>query len=140
MCVWDEGRVERLTADFENLTLEREDWDHDAHLVVAAVLVAREGSRAVESIRQGINRLNAHFGVEQTPDSGYHETLTVVYVRLISAHLASLHPTTPEIERVRSVVQAFADKRVPLRYYTPGTINSASARFGWVEPDRLPLP
>ena len=140
MCGWDGKRIRALVAAFEGLTLRREEWDHEAHLVVAAVLVARHGPRAVEAIRKGINRLNAHFGVEQTPHSGYHETLTVLYTRLISAHLTSLPKQASEFEQVSSVVLAFADKRLPLRYYSSGLLGSPQARVEWVAPDLAPLP
>ena len=135
-----ELEIRALVAAFEQHTLLYIEWTHSAHLTVAAVYVDKFGEKALAHIRAGIQSLNAHFGVEQTPTGGYHETLTIVWTRLIRHHLDGLPSRMAWEERIGSVVDGFQDKGVSLRHYTRERIMSTDARYGWVEPDLAPLP
>lgn len=134
-----EAEILELVRGFEEHTLLYEEWTHPAHLTVATVYVIRHGDDALDRIRTGIQTLNKHFGVEQTPTGGYHETLTRVWTHLIRHHLSGLE--TEDLGRqVASVIEVFTDKSVMLRYYTRDRIMSTEARYGWIEPDVAALP
>ncbi len=140
MGLQSEADILALVNQFEELTLPKERWTHSAHLTVAAVYVEAHGGEAVAWIRDGIQRLNAHFGVNQTATSGYHETLTIAWTRLISDHLANLPAETRLADRVASVIERFTDRSVILNYYSRDRIMSTEARYGWVAPDLAELP
>lgn len=118
--------------------LER--WHHDEHLVYLTWVLHRDGLEAgLERIRAGIQRHNAARGIEQTADSGYHDTLTIFLVRY-AAHLLDGHPGTL-LEQLATVREQMSDFRaLSRRYYSRDAIMSWEARTGWVPPDLQPLP
>lgn len=135
---WQE--VEALARGFEAQALLGEsDWTHRDHLATAAYYCLTDPDCASERMRSGIQALNKARGVETTPTSGYHDTLTVAWTRIIAGHLRSLGDLRPE-QKVNSVIGSFQDRRTTLRYYTRDRIMSLEARYGWVEPDLEPLP
>lgn len=133
-----ESEIRALVAAFENHTLRYEEWTHAAHLTVAAVY-ANDYDDCIDRIRQGIPSLNAHFGVPQTPEGGYHDTLTIAWMHLIRHHVRSM-PDASFAERIDSAVEKFLDKKAILDHYSRERIMSIEARYGWVEPDLSPLP
>ena len=132
--------LDELVLEFEACTLTHERWTHAAHLSVAAAYSIRFGDEALERMRAGIQRLNAVHGVEQTLSGGYHETLTVVWMRLVQHALAATPNESEAWERVKAVVEALNDKKVVLNHYSREAIMSPQARFAWLEPDLAPLP
>jgi len=123
---------EDLITRFEQCTLPQSEWHHRQHLLVALHYVRHEPARAEELMQAGIQRLNAAHGVPQTETGGYHDTLTIAWVRHLKGCLrAGL--STEEI-------LAEDPRHVILRYYSRERIMSWEARTGWVEPDREPLP
>ena len=92
-------------------------------------------------MRDGILRLNAAHGVPTTPTRGYHETITRFYVRVICDYVANKEerPAGSWPERVTRLLDRYGDRELPLRHYTKDLLMSQAARFGWVEPDLLPI-
>ena len=131
--------LEALVKAFEAADIPREAWTHREHLALTAWYVLQNPLNATDRMRRGIQRLNAANGIETTLTGGYHETLTVSWVRLIRHHISELDGLPP-IDRVNAVLEAFADKTQMLRYYSRELILAPKARFGWVEPDLQPLP
>ena len=130
------SEVARLVGEFEACTLAGERWTHEAHLTVAAWYLARhEVAEATELIREGIKRYNAARGVAQTIDGGYHETITLFYVRVIKRYLAGRPVETPLAELVGGVLAACGDRQLPFAYYSRARLLSWTARTSWVEPD-----
>jgi len=96
---------------------------------------------ALVAVREGILRLNAAHGVPTTTTRGYHETITRFYVRVLCDYVAGEEerPMGSWPERVARLLSRYGDRDLPLRHYTKGLLMSSEARFGWVEPDLLPL-
>ena len=93
----------------------------------------------LDRVRAGLRRLVQTFGVPDAIDRGYHETMTVAWLRLVAVTLRA-QPAQPDSE-------AFCDAqphllcRTTLRlYYSPGRILTAEAKARFVEPDLAPLP
>src|SRR5690606_29734789 len=83
-----ELRLEDLVARFLPGTLPGEEWTHEAHLAVGLWHVHRYGAEeAIDRLRAGITALNARHGTPNTETRGYHETITVAYVRLLDQFL-----------------------------------------------------
>ena len=78
-----------LAARFAACTLPKGEWTHHAHLAVGLWHVAEYGAdAALARLRDGIRRLNDSHGTPNTDGSGYHETMTCAYVRLLDQFLA----------------------------------------------------
>lgn len=113
-------------------TLPKPEWTHEAHVAACWAAVRDHGhDDALALLRDGIRRYNEATGVENTPTSGYHETITRYYVHAVAA----------------IVDQPFADvlahhttgREGPLRHWSREVLFSSEARADWVEPDLTPL-
>ena len=135
------GEIRELVRRFEDCTLPREEWTHAAHLTVALWhLLHYEWPEAVARVRRGIRRYNAAHGICPTPTGGYHETLTLFWLRRVRSFLEGGRNEARALVHLANELAATADKSLPLEYYTRGRLFSPEARAGWVEPDLKPLP
>jgi len=129
-----------LVRGFEDCTLARERWTHAAHLTVALWnLLQYDWPEACARVRLGINRYNAAHGIAATPTGGYHETLTLFWLRRVRAFLEGGRNEARSLVALANELAATADKSLPLSYYTRERLFSTEARAGWVEPDLKPL-
>jgi hypothetical protein len=130
----------RLVCEFEDCTLARASWTHHAHLLVALWYLMRHGDReATRLIRDGINRYNRANGIETTPTGGYHETITLFYIRVIRKFLSTANPDCTLAALANSLLDSCGDKNLPLEYYSRERLMSWEARTRWLEPDRKAL-
>lgn len=112
-------------------------FDHRAHVRVAWVYV-REGpslEAATTRMRDGIRRFAAAANASQK----YHETITILWMRLLADAAARL-ATPCELRELLEQRPELADKDLPLKYYSRERLFSDQARAGWVPPDLLGLP
>ena len=129
--------VEELVRDFEIGRLSREDWNHRAHLAVAAYYLTRlpEGE-ATERMIAGIRRYNHANGIRQTPTGGYHETITLFWL-VVTRVTVDAYRTEPVLERINAVVSGFAGRGdLMFSFYSRNRLFSPEARAHWVPPDR----
>lgn len=78
-------------------------------------------------------------GIEVTPTGGYHDTLTIAWMRIVEAVMRVHGPG--ESAEAFFEQHPFLLCRTPLGlYYSRDRIMSVEARYGWVEPDLAPLP
>lgn len=131
---------EEFLAGFENCTLAREDWTHAAHVRMAWLYLIREADfgAALNQIRQGIQRLNAHFG---TAPEKYHDTMTIAYAALIRDRIEQ----DPACTEWSSFADRFPEtldwsNPLPLRHYSRERLFSRAAHEAYIEPDIVPLP
>ena len=119
---------------FHNRSLER--FGHLDHLRLAWIVMRRhelnEGSRL---IRNGLKEFAEYQGARNR----YHETLTMFWTRIVH-HAAQARADIKDFDSFLASSQFLIDKNLPLRHWTSTTLWSDSARAGWMEPDRLPLP
>jgi hypothetical protein len=134
--------VPRLVARFEDCTLPKKEWTHQAHLTVGLWYASHlPYEDALVAVREGIKRLNAAHGVPTTATRGYHETITRFYMRVLCRYVAHEEPRPPGAwnERVRALLARYGERELPLRHYSKDRLMSREARFGLVEPDVRPL-
>ena len=132
--------VLRLVREFEACTLPRAEWTHHAHLTVGLwYLLRHDEAEAARRVRDGIKRYNKAWGVETTPTGGYHETITLFYVRVIREFLARAGRDCTLAALANLLVSECGDRSLPLAYYTRERLMSPEARARWVEPDLRPL-
>ena len=130
------AEVETLALEFECCTLPRAGWTHEAHLTVALWYLARHPhAEATRLIREGIKRYNHACGIVTTPTSGYHETITLFWIRIVSEYLMCVSNERCSLVHLANGLLARCDKSLPLKYYSRERLMSAEARARWVEPD-----
>ena len=131
--------TEELARQFENLTLPKAAWTHQAHLQVGLWHVLRfSQGEALDRLRSGIRALNESHGNANTDQSGYHETITQFWVLWIMKFIAGLKEPEP-IDATAAGLLLAAPSNLPLQYYSRDRLFSVPARLGWMEPDLKPL-
>jgi hypothetical protein len=134
--------LDELLTSFRSCTLPRDAWTHLAHLRVGAWHVHHLGAEtALASLRAGIRRLNDSHGTVNSAHSGYHETITAAYVRLIDLFLATFAAGVPFDERLAALGASPLgdDRSILLRYWSRERLMSPEARSAWLAPDLAPL-
>ncbi len=123
-------------AEFAAGRLPQARWTHHAHLAVGLWYLERLAFEdALAAVRAAIRRHNESVGLANTDSSGYHETLTRLYLQAIAAHRGQ-HRALALPEALRQLLASpLADTAWPLRYYSRELLFSVRARRAWVEPD-----
>lgn len=133
--------MERLVSQFSDRTLPLSEWTHEAHLTVALwYLYQYTEAAAVCYLRSGIITYNQSLGGENTPQRGYHETLTLFWVKIIH-HFIRKNPGL-DLPALRQALLAspIASRDLPEQYYSKELLYSTHARAFWTEPDIKALP
>jgi hypothetical protein len=120
---------------FEDRTLPGEGFHHRDHIRLAWLYLGTGDEAGAERLmEEGIRRYAAHLGAPQK----YHHTITLFWMRAVSV----ARRETPTLETFDAFAEAhpeLLDKALVERHYTSSLLESAAARSGWVDPDRLPL-
>jgi hypothetical protein len=126
---------DEFLAAFDSCTLPQPLWTHEAHVRLAWLCLGRMPFAAArDHVRAGIRKYNASLG----NTTGYHDTVTVAFVRLIAARrtpgesFAAFRLAHPDVFS--------KDRPILLTYYSKAVLDSAEARAGFVEADVGPLP
>ena len=130
-----DAEIRDLVTQFEACTWPYERWTHRAHLAVATVYLQQLAfDEALQRMRASIQEYNRTHN-----PNGYHETITVFFLRFIRIFLES-HPDRQSL--VANVEELFerCTMRTPLEYFSPDRLWSAEAKQHWVDPDLKPLP
>ncbi|MGV3720388.1 MAG: hypothetical protein ACO1SX_05700 [Actinomycetota bacterium] len=131
---------QELLRAFESCTLPFAEWNHRAHVRVAYLyLRAHDLDEATRRMRAGILRFNAANHVPESPDRGYHETVTRAWLHLVWLTLSERGPEETSEQFLDRESQLCA-RRALLFFYSRDRIMSPEARAGFVEPDLSPLP
>lgn len=135
------AEIEQLIRAFEACTLPKPLWTHHAHLTVGLWYLTRQDvGEATLNIRYGIQRYNLSCGVRMTRSGGYHETITLFYIRAIDRYLRTADRSQPLVTlREGLLASPCADPKYPLDYYSKDLLFSWEARTTWVTPDLKPL-
>jgi hypothetical protein len=131
-----ESEIDIFLAAFENGTLPKSHWTHRAHLFTGACYVHAHGVElATDYMRERIKRYNLAVGGQNTATSGYHETITVAWIKLLDR----LHRDSAPIARAdfaALAVERFGNAREIFRqYYDYDLVASTEARARWVPPN-----
>jgi hypothetical protein len=124
-----------LVRELEACTLPFARWTHRMHVRYAFSCLARAPfEEALARVRSGIQRYNA-----ANARPGYHETMTVAWLRLVASAMRHVGP----VEESRAFCAAaphLLSSWAPLFFYTRSRLLSPEARDAFVEPDIAPLP
>jgi hypothetical protein len=130
-----------IVAAFESGALGPDDFNHAAHLYLAAhCALSLPRSEALDGVRQRLKRFLARQGVRTTRMQGYHETLTRFWFEAVAAIIETLPASQRTVDRVGPIlVERLSDTRLTLQYYSRDRIMSWAARTGWLAPDLQPF-
>ena len=133
-----EAEILHLIDGFKNRTLPIEQWTHEAHLITALWFNKNYSEfEAICYLRSGIITYNISAGGENTPEKGYHETLTLFWSKIIRDFILK-NVNLPLIELCDTLFKSeWTSKELPLQFYTRELLFSVRARASWVEPDKL---
>ena len=110
-------------------------FHHRDHLRAAWLYVRQRGAPDAE---RAMLETILHFVSLHGHASKFHHTLTVLWVKLVAAHVT--HHVDATFDELLDLDGRLLDKNLPLRFYSAGVLFSESARARWVEPDVRALP
>jgi hypothetical protein len=136
-----EENLAAFLAAFEGHTLPKTAFTHAAHATVAACyLHTSDAATVLPKIRAAIRSFNESVGGANTETAGYHETLTVFWLRIVDRLLSEKSPAS-RLQAARLAVANFGEGRgLHTAYYSGDIVNNRIARRQWIEPDLQPLP
>ncbi len=131
----NEDEILLIVESFENGTISRDDWRHAEHLIVVFYYLSHNDfETALTKMRNGIFNLLKAFEVDLTKEmEGYHETLTVFWMRTVDDCRTSKNGSS-FVEICNELTEKF-DKNYPLRFYSRELLFSDKARAEFVEAD-----
>ena len=135
-----EQSLDRFLEAFFSHTLPKAQWTHAAHVTLAACLLHQGDVPSVlPVVRNAISSYNLSVGTQNTDTSGYHETLTIFWLRVVAESLRQ-SPSASRLHAVRGIVAAYgAERSLHRLYYSNDIVTCTAARRAWVEPDLKPL-
>ena len=129
-----DDQIRSLVASFEAYTIHPSDFRHYQHLTVALwYVLSLPYDQAAAKMTSGIRRLAEAYG-----KSGYHETITLVWLRVVSEFASNREDSL--LATANQLIEKYNDKNFIRRYYSHEVIESEKAKAEWVEPDLQPLP
>ncbi|MEZ5039958.1 MAG: hypothetical protein R2828_08700 [Saprospiraceae bacterium] len=129
------SHIETLVHSFIAQTLPKEAWTHEAHLTVALWhLHVYSKDEAICFLRSRIITYNQVVGTENSPTSGYHETMTLFWIWIMDEFLKH---NAGELETLmtRFLHSKYADRQLPLKFYSRAHLFSTKGRAIWIAPD-----
>ena len=130
-------QAQALVRGFLDLSLEEKKFTHEAHLAVAIWYVSWYPlEKATDLIRDNIRQFNVAKGGENTDSGGYHETITVFYMKMIHLFLAN----QPKDQDLRDLANTLINSEMGhrdylLQFYSKEYLFSVQARKEFVEGD-----
>ena len=136
-----ESDIINLVDEFRARTLPAERWTHQAHLITGLWFnYTYSELEALCYLRSGIISYNISTGGENTPEKGYHETLTIFWNKIL-AEFISINRGLKLAELCNMFLNCkWSSKELPFKYYSRDLLFSLKARATWVEPDLNSLP
>lgn len=130
--------IELFILEFENRTLPKSKWTHEAHLIAAIWYNWYwDEESAFQKMKSNIITYNRSAGTENTDTSGYHETITVFWMRLVRKYLNINKFETIEKACEAFIESEYASKDILLNYYSKEVLFSKKARLEWVKENRI---
>ncbi|XP_064607352.1 uncharacterized protein LOC135471863 isoform X2 [Liolophura sinensis] len=124
---------------FEDATLPFEEWTHEAHLRMAWNYITQFGKDgATPLIKKGI--LNYNEKNKDKIKTGYHETVTMFYIHLISDAIQTSGCQHETFEDFIANNSYLMERSLILNYYSPERIADQECRHRFMEPDKKALP
>ncbi len=132
-----DSEVEDVVRRFESGELPPSEFKHIPHLTVSLFYLLRfPEQEALRRMRQSIHSYLLRHNIDPRV---YHETLTVFWMRRVSAFVAQSDTSRPLAQLANELIASCRDKEILFEYYSRELINSEEAHARWVKPDVKPL-
>ena len=131
---------EEFLAAFESSAYPLAEWHHREHVKLTYLLLLRYPlDEAIARVRNGIKAYNQSKGVPDELSSGYHETMTQAWVRIIHAMLCEYGPAENADAFYKQHPQ-LSQKKILRLFYSRERFVSWEAKRAFREPDLASLP
>jgi hypothetical protein len=127
-------------AEFEAQRWPLERWHHRDHVKLAYLYLLRYPlAQAGDRLRAGIKAHNAAHRIPEAIDSGYHETMTQAWLRLVHLILSEYGPAE-NADAFADAHPELMEKKTLRLFYSRGRFMTMEAKSRFVEPDLTSLP
>ena len=124
----------QLLSAFESQSILNEDWSHEYHIRVAAIYLSQHSfDNALDKVKSGIKKLNAENEVPESQFRGFHETLTVGWLKLVEARLEN-SKVTSSLELIDQNTELL-NPRLLSEFYSSDRLMSLEAKDRFIQPD-----
>lgn len=125
---------------FHDGTIPIAAWRHRSHLKVAYLFLCQfPFNEAVTQVRAGIQRYNAATNTSEALDRGYHETVTVAWMKLVHFAMSQHGPAASADEFIDAQEQLLNRKALRF-FYSRDRIMTWEAKREFLPPDLTPFP
>ena len=135
-----EQEIINIVYQFKNHTLPLELWTHEAHLTLAIWHLKKYTyAEATCMLRSGIITYNSSTGGVNNSTTGYHETITLFWIKVVADFLRKHLHLTPLAACNAFLASSISSKTYPYEFYSKALLHSTHARSHWTAPDLKPL-
>ena len=132
----NDDEIRALVSAFEACSFHPSEFRHYQHLTVALWYVWHLSPEdAITKMTNGIRRLAERYG-----KMGYHETITLFWLRTVANFAATHRPKTSLTATANAMIDSCNDKDTINQFYSAELLATAKAKAEWVEPDLKALP
>ena len=128
--------ISHIYESFKTLTLPKEEWTHEAHLVTALSLLNDHGLKKAEALMPDmIREYNTSQGGVNSSTDGYHHTITIFYLRVIEKFRMKNKRLNFENLAAQLLGSEIAEPYYTLNFFSKELLFTPKARLGLVQPD-----
>lgn len=132
----NQSQIDILISQFSNQELSLNEWTHEAHLTVGIWhLLKFSLEEATYLLRSGIIIYNHATGNMNTGSKGYHETITLFWIKVIDSYIKNNQSSNVLSFCNNFLDSSVASKDFAMNFYSKKVLFSPKARAFWVEPD-----
>ena len=134
-------QAENLIHRFENGTLPKSEWTHEAHLIVGLKMVLTFKEQAFPEMKKRIIRFNESIDTINSESSGYHETLTVFWLWAIKQFCEEKGITQFDVDAIDELLfyEPLSRRKMVEDYYSEAILLLPESRRRFIRPDAQPL-
>ena len=125
---------------FETCAIAAADWNHRCHIRMAWIYLRQMPlQEAMEVVRANIQRFGRANNVPDLLDRGYHETMTVAWMRLVASAMAN-YGACSDSDAFCEAMPHLLSRTLLRVFYSRDRIMTIDAKSGFVPPDLASLP
>ena len=134
-------QAEIFVQKFENGTLPKSEWTHEAHLIVGLKMVLTFKEQAFPEMKKRIIRFNESIDTINSESSGYHETLTVFWLWAIKQFCEEKGITQFDVDAIDELLfyEPLSRRKMVEDYYSEAILLLPESRRRFIRPDAQPL-
>ena len=134
-------QAETLVQKFENGTLLKSEWTHEAHLIVGLKMLLTYGEQAFPEMKKRIIHFNESVGTINSETSGYHETLTIFWLWAIKQFCEEKGIAQFDVDAIDELLfyEPLSRRKLVEDYYSEAILLLPEARRRFIRPDEQPM-